>query len=289
MKVETLSSMDGTLLEGVRRTIAASEDLLIHVAFVQTRGIWLVERELKSLRQRGASLRMVVTTAFASTDPDALRLAHGLGARIKVLNPAGSTFHPKVFFGKGSGKVQAVVGSANLTGGLATNIEVGVLMEDSRVGNGLARLHDIAECLWNDPRAQPWQPGPGRGKGPGEPFYPIIHETLEGLFRDTPIVATLGRTPQPNRITAVTREEVLIETDRTRAMSRPPQRVPAWMFNIAWDYLQSHGTLTNQELLGQLRVHRSSAVCAILARVPGIKVIAGEPITLEWTGLGKGF
>lgn len=47
------------------------------------------------------------------------------------------------------------------------------------------------------------------------------------------------------------------------------------MFNLAWDYLQTHGSLTNQTLLNELRVHRSSAVFAILARHPALKAGPG--------------
>jgi hypothetical protein len=54
------------------------------------------------------------------------------------------------------------------------------------------------------------------------------------------------------------------------------------MFNLAWDRLRTHGRLTNVELLDDLRVHRSSAVCAILARLPPVNSVAGRGITLEW-------
>ncbi len=54
------------------------------------------------------------------------------------------------------------------------------------------------------------------------------------------------------------------------------------MFNLAWDRLRTHGTLSNSELLNDLRVHRSSAVCAILARLPQIQRVAGKEIVLRW-------
>jgi hypothetical protein len=56
------------------------------------------------------------------------------------------------------------------------------------------------------------------------------------------------------------------------------------MFNLAWDHLRTHGELSNTTLLDELRVHRSSAVCAILARVPGVRVRPGRVITLVWAG-----
>lgn len=56
------------------------------------------------------------------------------------------------------------------------------------------------------------------------------------------------------------------------------------MFNLAWDHLRTYRELSNRTLLEELRVHRSSAVCAIIARVPGVRVRPGRTITLEWAG-----
>jgi hypothetical protein len=56
------------------------------------------------------------------------------------------------------------------------------------------------------------------------------------------------------------------------------------MLNLAWDELRSRGTLSNRTLLEDLRVHRSSAVCAILARLPQVEVAPGRRIVLRWRG-----
>jgi hypothetical protein len=55
------------------------------------------------------------------------------------------------------------------------------------------------------------------------------------------------------------------------------------MLTLAWEYLLAHGTLTNRHRLatGGLNVKRSSAVCAVLARLPGIAVASTRPVTLE--------
>ena len=46
------------------------------------------------------------------------------------------------------------------------------------------------------------------------------------------------------------------------------------MIQSAWEYLQAHGVLTNRFLLSTdgLNVKRSSFVCALLARLPGVSV-----------------
>jgi hypothetical protein len=75
---------------------------------------------------------------------------------------------------------------------------------------------------------------------------------------------------------------VYVETDRSRERRGGAEEIPAWMFNLAWDHLRTHGELSNRTLLDELRVHRSSAVCAILARMPGVNVRPGRTITLVW-------
>ncbi len=54
------------------------------------------------------------------------------------------------------------------------------------------------------------------------------------------------------------------------------------MIELAWDWLVAHGTLTNRHLLatGGLNVKRSSLVCALLARLPGVRVVSTRPIEL---------
>jgi hypothetical protein len=58
------------------------------------------------------------------------------------------------------------------------------------------------------------------------------------------------------------------------------------MFTLAWDYLRTHGLLSNRYLLATdgLNVKRSSAVCAILARLPGVDhtATAEDGIMLRW-------
>lgn len=95
------------------------------------------------------------------------------------------------------------------------------------------------------------------------------------------VIQTLSN-GHPNWITAVTREGVQVETKRSRAQGTGPQLVPAWMIQSAWDYLNTHGSLTNTYLLAGdgLNVKRSAAVCAILARLPDVEVVTSRPILL---------
>ena len=90
---------------------------------------------------------------------------------------------------------------------------------------------------------------------------------------------------RPNWVREVTPDGVWVETERSRRLGRPAQLVEAWMIQSAWEYLQAHGSLTNRHLLSTdgLNVKRSSFVCALLARLPGVRVSSARPIGLSLT------
>jgi len=283
MNASTVTTTDRSLLRAVRGTLDGAERALLCVAFVQQRGVHLVEKELRALAARRAETRLVVTTTFDATTQAALGMAQGLGVRVRVLNPgSGSTYHPKLYLGTRGGRAQAVIGSANLTGGLATNVEAGVWLTGRRRDAPLARAWDWAESLWEDPRAQVWQPG-AAAEGEEE-LEPELLGLVSAAVRENPVFRTLGPDPRPNLVTEVTPSEVLVETARSRERTGGAASIPAWLLNLAWDELRSRGSLSNRTLLGELRVHRSSAVCAMLARLPGVEVVPGRRIVLRWRG-----
>jgi hypothetical protein len=279
MHVETVSTSDHSLLHGVRDTLARAEHALLCVAFIHARGVHLVEKELTELSRRGTA-RMVVTTTFDSTNGAALAVAAGLGARVRTLNPgSGRTYHPKVYLGWRGDSVQAVVGSANLTGGLAANVEVGVLMRGSMRDPALAKLTAWADDVWGDARGEDWMAAAADSGGDDE----LEGDLLDALSREVarnPVFLTLGKRA-PNRVTDLTRSEVLVETEASRRKRGGSESIPAWMLNIAWEYVHKQGTLTNKVLLEELRVHRSSAVCALLARLPGLQPIGGGVVGVK--------
>jgi len=173
-----------------------------------------------------------------------------------------------------------VIGSANLTGGLATNLEAAVLLGGRRTDEPIAQAWGWAEQLWSDPRAQAWTPR--AGEQVDEPFEPALYKHLRAEVKRDPVFRTLSQ-GRPNRIAELTPVEVLVETERSRSRTGGAEAIPAWMFNLAWDRLRSFGVLTNRELLDDLRVHRSSAVCAMLARIPGVGRMPGRAIALRWS------
>lgn len=114
-----MTTSDRTLLQAVRATLDGADDAFLCVAFVQEKGLHLLRSELERLRRRQVPARLLVTTTFQMTSPSALSMASDLGLEVRVLNPSGcKTFHPKLYLGNAGGGSRAVIGSANLTGGL---------------------------------------------------------------------------------------------------------------------------------------------------------------------------
>ena len=95
-------------------------------------------------------------------------------------------------------------------------------------------------------------------------------------------ITTLANS-KPNFIAGISKEGVLIETQRSRQMGLPAQLVPAWMLEAAWRHLRRHRLLKQTELLAGdgLKVKRSAAVMALLARLPGIEVASVRPNALR--------
>lgn len=281
MDVSTVTTSDRSLLEAVRTALSGADEAFLCVAFVQEKGLHLLGRELESLRRNGARSRLLVTTTFQTTSPSALAMASSLGLDVRVLNPgSGRTFHPKLYLGSNASGSYAVIGSANLTGGLATNLEAAVALHGTHDDVPLARAWDWAETLWSDERAQRWSPRAAEEEE--EPFEPSLYASLEAEVRRSPVFMTLGHRPRPNRVVELTPVEVHVETERSRERTGGAEPIPAWMFNLAWDRLRTHGSLSNSVLLNDLRVHRSSAVCAILARLPQVERVPGREILLRW-------
>ncbi len=264
------------LLPELRNMLAGADDAVVASAFIDTRGIHLVGAELRAL---GPQCRLVATSAFRGDRAHAaFAAATELGTRCRVLNPARGTFHPKVIVTHRNGSTQALVGSANLTAGLVANVEAGVIVD----GPAAAEVSQLVEAWWSDPVAVDWQP-------PAVPVLDVLDDGLWELIRHSvqsgEIVNTLAD-GSPNTVTDVTRAGLWVETERSRRSEAGPQLVEPRMLDVAWAALTSDGELTNRRLLRELRVHRSSFVCALLARLPGVSVASRRPIRLVFDPVG---
>lgn len=280
MDIETVTAPTGGLLAAVRRTLDHGDDALVCVAFAQARGVHLVAKELEAVSKRGTA-RVLVTTTLGSSSPAALAAIRDCGAELRVLNPGGATYHPKVFLTRRGSAVRAIVGSANLTSGLVANVEAAMALHGTRSDAPLASLWAWAESLWLDPRGAPWNAGASAVAE--EAIEPELLAQIAAVARASPTVYTLGPSPRANRVADVNAFGVWVETDRSRERDEGAQVVTPRMLNLAWDALRARGRLTNRELLDELRVHRSSFVCAILARLPGVTSEGGRSIALRYT------
>ncbi|MBU9763543.1 hypothetical protein FR943_06765 [Mycobacterium sp. TNTM28] len=107
-------------------------------------------------------------------------------------------------------------------------------------------------------------------------LFDRIALALEGVD----VIETLS-IKRPNWISAFDRTGVWVETERSRARGSGAQRVPAWMFDVAWKQLCKNGSLSQIELLNDLNVKRSAFVCALLAQLPDVVVVQNRPTVLE--------
>jgi HKD family nuclease len=279
-----VTTADGSLVEGIRSVLADAEEARLCVAFVSNAGVHLVGRELAKLRGRA---RMLVTTAFGTTTADALGRAAGLGTEVRVLNPAaGRTYHPKLYLGRSGNRLAAVIGSANLTGGLVGNIEAAVRLEGTARDDVLVEAWERADAWWNDTLTVPWLPGAVAEPAPAGDWGndPALLDLVRREAATNPVFETLGPDRKRNVVLRVAPEGVYVETARSRGRGAGGELVPSWMIALGWDALRAHGTITNRHLLHGLNIHRSSFVCALLARLPGVRRRPGGGITLEWQG-----
>ncbi|MFW5921567.1 MAG: phospholipase D family protein [Polyangiales bacterium] len=280
MHTATVTGPDGGLLRAARQVVGESDSALLCVAFADVPGVHFLERGLATVKKRSGA-RLLATTVFGTTTAAALNVAHGMGVDVRVLNPgSGGTYHPKLYLGVGGERVEALVGSANLTRGLAVNVEAASHLRGAASEQPLRELRDWAEDLWRDPRTARWEPAPEAGED--EAIDPELLRLIAAAAEDEPRFYTLGPSPKPNYVRDATPSGLYVETERSRERKGGPEVVPPWMLNVAWEVLRSRGALTNRELLDELRVHRSSAVCAVLARLPGVEAERGRGIRLRW-------
>jgi HKD family nuclease len=270
----------GGLLQAVRATVDTADEALLCVAFANEAGVNLLA---PALERAGRRMRLLSTTAFGGTTAAALDRAAALGADVRVLNLPRGTYHPKLYLVWHGDDARALVGSANLTSGLLRNAEVAVVLSGRADAAALAQLREVAEGWWTHPAALPWTPEIPAAAG--DVFAPDLWGQLEASLASGMTVPTVVER-KPNRIVQLILSGVWIETTRSRDRGRGAELVPAWMLNIAWDYLAANGQLTNRYLLAGdgLNVKRSSAVCALLAQLPSVEVTGLRPIELTLTG-----
>jgi HKD family nuclease len=230
MDVATVTTADHTLLRAVREVLTEADEALLCVAFVQERALRLIEKELERRQARRAATRLLVTTTFQTTSPAALALARGLGVDVRVLNPgAGRSFHPKVYLGRAGERARAVIGSANLTGGLFSNHEAAIALAGMRHDVPVATAWEWAEQLWADERVESWLPAFAADSEGEACFGERLFALLKLQVAQDPVFRTLAQ-GRPNRIVRIGRDGIDVETERSRGRTGGAELIPAWMF-----------------------------------------------------------
>ena len=270
----------GDLLSAVRDVLDFADEAVLATAFVDSRGVHLLGEQLDRL---GPNCRLVSTSTFSG---DRTAAALGLAAKHKVqsrvLNWSKGTFHPKLYLGRAGDSSRAVVGSANLTSGLFANVELASTLSGPTDAPQFETLWSFAEAMWSHDRARPWTEVMSETP---DVFEPDLWNRISKVVKVGDTISTLGASGRPNVITELNPSGIWVRTERS-ALRKRSELVEPRMVQIAWDWLVAHGTLTNQTLLRQLKVHRSSFVCALLARLPGVSVVPGRliEITLDEPG-----
>jgi len=276
MRVHTANTHDGSLLRSIRSSLDEADEALLAVAFVSEAGVHLLRPQLRRLRDR---TRLLVTTTFGTTKPAALAMAADLGVQVRTLNPGGGTYHPKAFLTRAAdGRAAAVVGSSNLTGGLIVNVEVATALRGRADDEAIADAWRWAEDTWRNPATKPWE----ATEASPPSFDPLLLAQLHREVEREPLFHTLSH-GKPNRVAEVNESGLYIETEASRSKGRPAQLVPSWMFELAYEALRARGRITQQEVLNDLNIKRSAAVCAILARLEHVSTSReGRSTVLLW-------
>lgn len=262
---------DGALLSGVRSVLQGADEAILCVAFANRTGVALLEDQLKALGRRA---RVLLTTAFGSSTKAALGRLSRMRCQVRILNPPSGTYHPKMYIGSHGRSFSLAIGSANLTSGLVKNVEVMTLMSGPKGWAPAVNAVAVAEDLWKTKAAISL--ADAMADADDEALSgPLLRKLARRLPNGT-VVETLAK-GMPNQIADVSPAGILIETRRSQARGTPPQLVEPWMLQLAWDYLSAHGELSNTTLLNELHVHRSSAVCAILATLDEVEVVSTRP------------
>jgi HKD family nuclease len=173
VEVATLTTAgSNSLLPSLRAALDGADEALLCVAFVQKAGVHLLRRPLEQL---GGRARLLHTTVFNEC-ATALGMAYELGARIGILNTPSGTYHPKIYVARRGAEIVAVIGSANLTGGLVNNVEAAVLLRGTEVDEPIRTALQFAEDLWAHPKRFLWFPG--GEEPPDESFSPELYGSL---------------------------------------------------------------------------------------------------------------
>lgn len=138
----------------VTEMMKGAKQVFICMAYLKMSGLVLIQKAIDKALKSGAHLTVIVGTDQYITEPQALK---SLFSKIKnhksckgflVQQGGASTFHPKVYFVKKGSVAEALVGSANITGGgLKSNVEASVYAKMNIASRFCKELQSFIEEL----------------------------------------------------------------------------------------------------------------------------------------------
>ena len=151
---------DGTNLDDWFATVleAALQEpshLTLVVAWAKRSGLQRIQPDLDAIREHGGSVSIIVGISEGGATRQGLELAMQVADRVDIFHdPAGRTFHPKVYTFRSDTLSKLLIGSNNMTaGGLYGNYEAGISVtaenDDllfAQVEEWISRLRADKEC-----------------------------------------------------------------------------------------------------------------------------------------------
>ncbi len=147
----------------VTEMMKGAKQVFICMAYLKMSGLVLIQRAVDKALKSGSQLTVIVGTDQYITEPEALK---SLFSKVKnrkgcmaflVPQGSGSTFHPKVYFVKKGSVAEALVGSANITGGgLKTNVEASIYAKMDTSSRFCKELQSFIEELRNARSSMPF-------------------------------------------------------------------------------------------------------------------------------------
>jgi hypothetical protein len=208
-------STDHRILDALRLTLDGAEEAILCSAFVRRAGVHLIEPHLAALGDRA---RLVATSTFGGPSTgEAFAALADLETRLRIANPSRGTFHPKLYVARSRGAARAMIGSANLTGGLVSNVEAAVLLEGAPDDGPLRDAWRTAEAYWAHEASGLWTPIAAEQSE--EQFDRGLLAAIRAEVERNPVFLTIS-SGRPNRVTDVTpsgiwaRAQVVVATPR---------------------------------------------------------------------------
>lgn len=121
---------------------------------------------------------------------------------------------------------------------------------------------------------------------PAPTFDPDLLVRLRSVVGSGDVVNTLSY-GRPNVIGRIDETGIEVTTAHSQETAGGSRVVPAWMFNHVWNELLAHHRV-DRDFMDRLapgpKIKRSSAVFAILERLPEVIVLQQRPLILGLTG-----